>query len=172
MKGGGNVGLESLSGDDLVKEIIESEGNAIYRLAYSYLKNTHDAEDVLQDTLVQFLKKKPEFESKEHRKAWLLRVASNLSKNRLKLAYRNFSVLDEEIPTTQDFTEEESEVLRAVHSLPAKYRDVIYLFYYEGYHTEEIAGILNKRDATVRSLLSRARKKLKTTLKEAYDFHE
>lgn len=166
------MGLESLSGDDLVREIIELEGNTIYRLAYSYLKNTHDAEDILQDTLVQYLKTKPVFESKDHRKAWFLRVATNLCKNRLKSAYRNFCKLEEEIPLNEDFTKEESEVLRAVHSLPTKYREVIYLFYFEGYHTDEIAGILKKKDTTIRSLLSRARKKLKTTLKEAYDFHE
>lgn len=166
------MGLESLSGDDLVREIIEAEGNTIYRLAYSYLKNSYDAEDILQDVLLQYLKTKQAFESKEHRRAWFLRVTSNLCKNRLKSAYRKLSALEEDIPYIQDFTKEESEVFHAVQHLPVKYREVIFLFYYEGYHTEEIARILQKKDATIRSLLSRARKKLKVSLKEAYDFDE
>lgn len=166
------MGLESLSGDDLVRDIIETEGNTIYRLAYSYLKNSYDAEDALQDVLLQYLKSKQCFESKEHRRAWFLRITSNLCKNRLKSAYHKLSILKEEVPSIQDFTIEESEVLQAVQSLPVKYREVIFLFYYEGYHTEEIARILQKKDATIRSLLLRARKKLKLSLKEAYDFDE
>ena len=166
------MGLESLSGDDLVKEIIECEGNAIYRLAYSYLKSTYDAEDILQDVLIQYLKVEPNFVTKEHRKAWFLKVTSNLCKDRLKASYRKWKELDEDYPVTQDFTKEESEVLHAVHSLPVKYREVIHLFYYEGYHTEEIASILKKNESTVRSLLSRARKKLKVYLKEAFEFYE
>ena len=74
-------------------EILDTHGNAILRYAYSYLHNMEDAEEVLQDTLVQFLKTAPAFESEAHEKAWLLRVAGNLSKNRL--AYNAVRAADE-----------------------------------------------------------------------------
>ena len=75
------------------EEILDAYGNSILRYAYSYLHNMSDAEEVLQDTLVQFLKTAPVFESKQHEKAWLLRVAGNLSKNRL--AYNSIRKTDE-----------------------------------------------------------------------------
>ncbi|WP_277408337.1 RNA polymerase sigma factor [Lacrimispora xylanisolvens] len=151
--------------------LMKEYGNSVLRLAYSYLHNMSDAEDVLQDTLIQFLKTQPHFESGEHEKAWILRVASNISKNRI--TYNKIRKTDELTETlaaeeTQDLT----FVWEAVKQLPPKYSEVIHLFYHEGYSTAEIASILSKNEATVRSLLMRARMKLKDVLKEVYDFGE
>ena len=144
-------------------------GDAILRLAYSYLHNMADAEEVLQDTLIQFLKTAPTLETKEHEKAWLLRVAANLSKNRIKYnSVRQANELMEELVAEE--RGDLSFVWEAVKALPVKYREVIHLYYYVGYPTAQIARILSMKEATVRSNLARGREQLKTALKEAYDF--
>ena len=150
-------------------EILDTHGNAILRYAYSYLHNMEDAEEVLQDTLVQFLKTAPAFESEAHEKAWLLRVAGNLSKNRLAYnAVRAADELNDELVAENDL----SFVWQAVRDLPEKYRAPVHLFYHEGYSTRQIAKILQRGEATVRSDLHRGRALLREILKEAYDFDE
>ena len=146
-------------------------GNSILRLAYSYLHNGSDAEEVLQDTLVQFLKTAPAFESRQHEKAWLLRVAGNLSKNRLAYnSVRRTDELNDEL--IAEDREDLSFVWEAVKRLPEHYCAAIHLFYYEGYSTKQIAWLLRKKEATVRSDLRRGRERLREILKEAYDFEE
>lgn len=153
------------------EEILDTYGNSILRYAYSYLHNMSDAEEILQDTLVQFLKTAPVFESREHEKAWLLRVAGNLSKNRLAYnSVRRTDELNDEL--VAENREDLSFVWEAVKLLPENYREAIHLFYYEGYSTKQIAKLLEKKEATVRSDLRRGREKLKAVLKEAYDFEE
>ena len=148
------------------ERLLDHYGNSILRLAYSYLHNREDAEEILQDTILQFLKTAPALESLEHEKAWLLRVAANLSKNRQK--YNTLRRTDE----LAEDREELSFVWEAVRRLPSNYRETIHLFYLEGYSTREIARILNQKEATVRSHLQRGREKLKAILGEAYDFNE
>lgn len=153
------------------EKILDTYGNNILRLAYSYLHNISDAEEILQDTLLQFLKTAPVFENSAHEKAWLMRVAGNLSKNRIEYnRLRSTDELNETLAAEE--REDLSFVWEAVKSLPTKYREVIHLFYHEGYSTSEIADILDKKEATVRSCLQRGRGKLKEILKEAYDFEE
>lgn len=153
------------------ERLLGEYGNSILRLAYSYLHQMSDAEDVLQDTIIQYIKNSPSFESTAHEKAWLMRVAINISKN--KIAYkkkRETLELDENL-----FIKEEKDlkfVWDAVKNLPSKYSEVIHLFYHEGYTTAQIAAMLSKNEATVRSLLHRGREKLKVMLKEVYDFNE
>lgn len=150
-------------------QLLDKYGNHILRLAYSYLHNMNDAEDVLQDTLIQFLKSAPVLSGPEHEKAWLLRVAANLSKNRIDYnRLRTSDELDEELIAEE--REDLSFVWEAVKALPANQREAIHLFYHEGYSTAEIASILGRRESTVRSDLRRGRDKLKDVLKEAYDF--
>jgi RNA polymerase sigma-70 factor (ECF subfamily) len=161
----------SLRTDETVVHALKVYGNMILRLSYSYLHNLCDAEDVLQDALLSLMKNKPVFSSTEHEKAWLMRVAINLCKNKLKSSWFKTVGIPETIQI-EDITSEESEVLEAVHKLSVKYREVIHLFYYEGYSTYEIASLLEKKESTVRSLLYRAREMLKKTLKGVYGFHE
>lgn len=123
----------------------------------------------MQDALVQFLKAAPKLDTKEHEKAWLLHVAANLAKNRIKYnAVRQADALMEELAAEQ--REDLSFVWEAVRALPDKYREIVHLFYHEGYQTAQIAKILDMKESTVRSNLARGREKLKTVLKEAYDF--
>jgi len=149
--------------------VLDEYGNSILRLAYSYLHNMSDAEDILQETLIQFLKTGPLLENPSHEKAWLLKVAANLSKNRIE--YNRIRQTDElEETLAADCREDLSFVWEAVKALPDKYREVIHLFHYEGYSTAQIGKLLNRKEATVRSDLRRGRQKLKDILKEAYDF--
>ena len=134
-----------------------------------------DAEEVLQDTLVQFLKTAPVFLNKAHEKAWLLRTAINKSKNYLRSGWVKRTVsLDDtvsnELSDSDEITaKEENEVMEAVLSLPDKYRTPIHLFYYNGYSINEIAKIINKKPATVGTLLARGRSKLKTLMIGGFD---
>lgn len=151
------------------ERMLTDYGNAVLRLAYSYLHNMEDAEEVLQDTLLQFLKTAPKLDSKAYEKAWFLHVAANLSKNRIKYnTLRQTDQLMDELVSEQ--REDLSFVWEAVKALPDNYRDVIHLYYHEGYQTAQIAQILGQKDATVRSNLARGRERLKAVLKEAYDF--
>lgn len=149
------------------ERLLDSYGNSILRYAYTYLHNREDAEEVLQETLIRFLQAKPLFVSKEHEKAWLLRVAGNLSKNKLRAEkIRQTDELKEELVAQQ--REDLAFVWEAVSRLPEKQRQAIHLFYHEGYSTRQIAQILEKNEATVRSDLGRAREKLRKILKEEY----
>ena len=149
--------------------VLDKYGNSLLRVAYSYLHNMSDAEDVLQDTLIQYIRNDRTFESDSHEKAWLITVASNISKNKIK--YNKLRETDE---LMEELIAEERQdlgfVWEAVKRLPDKYREVIHLFYQEEYSTKEIAEILERKEATVRSDLLRGREKLKEILKEAYDF--
>lgn len=149
--------------------ILDSYGNSVLRLAYSYLHNMPDAEDILQETLIRYFRSAPQFESDSHEKAWLLRVAANLSKNRIDYnKIRLSEELNEEIAA--DEKDDLSFVWEAVKQLPQTQSEVIHLFYQEGYSTAEIAKLLSRRESTVRSDLKRGREKLRMILKEAYDF--
>ncbi|MCF0136144.1 MAG: sigma-70 family RNA polymerase sigma factor [Lachnospiraceae bacterium] len=155
--------------NNLAERLLKAYGNSILRMAYSYLHNMSDAEEVLQDTLIKYLQTNPELESEEHRKAWLLHVAANISKNRIDYnRIRETDELNDELVAQEK--EDLSFVWEAVRQLPEKFREVIHLFYEEGYKTAEIASILHENEATVRSHLNRGRAKLKELLKEAYDF--
>ena len=151
------------------EHLLNDYGNSVLRMAYSYLHNTSDAEDVLQDTIIRFIKDRPMFESTLHEKAWVMRVAINICKN--KIRYNKIRTTDE---LSEELMSEEKEdlafVWEAVKSLPVKYREVTHLYYHEGYSTSQIASLLGKNEQTGRSLLHRARKKLKLILKEVYDF--
>ena len=167
-------GTEQEAVNEEAAHILDAYGNKILRLAYSYLHNRSDAEDVLQDTLIKLLKTAPSFESEAHKLAWLLRVAANLSKNRIQYnSIRQADDVDELSETlSAEHKEDLSFVWEAVKALPEKYREVVHLFYYEGCSTAQIASILMRKEATVRSDLRRGRMALKETLKEEYDFEE
>ena len=149
--------------------MLDQYGDGILRLAYSYLHNMSDAEDVVQETLIKYMKTAPAFESEAHEKAWLLRVASNISKNKIDYnKVRQADELDERLAAEE--REDLSFVWEAVKNLPDNMREVIHLFYHEGYSTKEIASMLKRNESTVRSDLKRGRDKLRLVLKEVYDF--
>ena len=148
-------------------ELFDLYGNSILRLAYSYLHNREDAEDILQNTLIRYIETAPLFFSKAHEKAWLLTVAANLSKNLIKHnKVRDADELLEELVAEEK--EDLAYVWEAAKKLPDNQREAVHLFYQEGYSTKEIAGILERKEATVRSDLKRGRERLKEILENEY----
>ncbi|MGN0240925.1 MAG: RNA polymerase sigma factor [Candidatus Weimeria sp.] len=151
--------------------MLHEYGTMLLRYSYSFLKNEEDAEDIVQDVFLQYMKMKPDLDSSQHEKAWLLTVARNLCLNRLSYASRHETdELDESLAA--DEKEDLSFVWEAVSELPVRYREPVHLFYQEQLSTAQIAEITGKKESTVRSLLKRGREKLKDILKEAYDFYE
>ncbi|MVX66037.1 sigma-70 family RNA polymerase sigma factor [Clostridium chromiireducens] len=148
--------------------LIEKYSDMLIRISYSYMKNLSDAEDITQDVFIKFLEKGPEFENTEHEKAWLLRIAINLSKDKLKSAYfKNTAPLEGDFIDTN---QKDDEIIQAVLSLPLKYRSIVLLYYYEDYSISEISNVLNIKESTIGSQLSRGRKLLKSILKEDFEY--
>ena len=147
-------------------------GDQILRLCYSYLHNMDDAEEMLQETLIKRMTAAPSFCEPEHEKAWLFRVAANLCKNKLDYeSRRRGETIDQLSETLSDEGREDlSFVWDAVKSLPPGMREVVHLYYHEGFPTAQIARILGKNESSVRSALRKGRLKLQNILKEAYDF--
>ncbi len=144
---------------------VELYSDMIKRICFYHLKNYADTEDVFQNVFLKYLLHEDAFESVEHERAWLIRVAINACKDHLKLLLRHKTIpLESLAQEAGSLDPGQKDVLEAVLSLPSQYKDVIYLHYYEGYNAAEIAGILGKRANTVYSLLSRGRRMLKEKL--------
>ena len=144
---------------------IELYSDMIRKICMLHLKNDADTEDIFQTVFLKYLLHSAPFESEEHEKAWLIRVTVNACRDLLKSAFRRRTVSLESL-TDQPavLTEDNREVLDAVLSLPEKYRDVIYLYYYEEYTAPEIGSLLHKKTNTIYTLLNRAKKILKEKL--------
>ena len=135
------------------------------------MKNTADTEDAVQETFYQLIRKAPSFENGEHEKAWLIRTAGNLCKNSLRHWWRKRETLEcRERPPGHETYPEIDETLNAVLELPDRYKTAVYLYYYEGYSSVEIASILGKPRSTVRNHLHEARGLLREKL--GGDFNE
>lgn len=141
-------------------QIVEAYSDMVFRIAYQNLFHIHDAEDVVQDVFLKLLRQKDRsFCDNEHLKSWLIRVTINQCLDYKKLFFRkNIVPLEDlEIP----YEPEESGILEELYRLPRDYRNIIYLYYYEGYTIREIADILGKKQNTVNSKLTRGRNRLK-----------
>ena len=148
------------------EKLVETYADTILRLSYSYLRNTQDAQDICQTVLLKLLTGAPEFVSAEHEKAWVLRVTANACKDLLRSPWRK-RTCGLEVCAQQSAPEPpDGELLRLVNGLPVRYREVIHLYYYEGYSAQEIGEILGISANTVYTRLARARKKLKGRLEE------
>ena len=155
--------------DKDIDSIYQRHVDTIYRVAYSFMKNGADAEDMVQEAFLRLLRSGTEFDTEQHEKAWLIVTVSNLCKSALRSPWRRRESFDSltEPPTVEDPAPDET--LQAVLALPEDYKLPVYLYYYEGYPTADIARMLNVAPATIRSRLNRARKKLKLTL-EVYPY--
>ena len=140
-------------------EIVEKYADMIYRIAYQKELNRYDAEDIVQDVFVKLLSNKSYFRDEEHMKAWLIRVTINLCINYNKSLARQKTVSVEQLDIP--FTQQETGVLEELYLLPEDERNILYLYYYEGYKIREIAKILRQKQNTINSKLTRARNKLK-----------
>lgn len=135
--------------------------NMVFRVAFLFFKNEADAYDCVQDVFIKLIKQKKTFKDREHVKAWLLCVTSNHCKSQLRCFWRKNRVDEEYIKEIASTNPMESELLYTLLRLPEKYKDVLYMHYFEGYKLDDIACILHMNPSTVRSRISRARELLK-----------
>ena len=156
--------------DKEIAEIYMRHCKTVYRVCFAFMKDPADTEDAVQDTFFQLIKSGPAFENEEHEKAWLIRTASNICKNMLRHWWRRRENIDDFHDLQSPKEMETDDVYQAVMNLPNKYKTVVYLYYYEGYSSVEIAGILKKQQSTVRNYLHEARAILKERLGD--DFNE
>ena len=140
----------------------------LYRVAYSLLLSRESAEDAVQDAFARYLAQDGAFRDAEHEKAWLIVTASNLCKNALRHWWRRRENLDDYAGLGRE-DDPPDEVMEAITKLPTVYKDAVFLYYYEGYSTPEIAELLNCSQSTIRNRLMRARNLLKTMLGGEFD---
>ncbi len=156
--------------DKEIAEIYKCHMIMVYRVCFAYMKNSADTEDAVQDTFYKLINSGMEFESEEHEKAWLIRVAMNVCKNSLRHWFRKREDFAdyENLQSTENI--EIDETFEVVMGLPEKYKTVVYLYYYEGYTTPEISDILGRPQSTIRNYLHEARGVLKEKI--GGDFNE
>lgn len=150
--------------DKEIADVYERHKNTLYRICYAYMKNPADTEDAVQNTFFRLIGAGPRFENEAHEKAWLIRTAVNICKNELKAWRRKTENLEDHYELCGSADVETDSVISAVLGLPEKYKTVVYLYYYEGYRTPEIAEILKKPKSTVRNYLHEARALLRERL--------
>lgn len=148
-----------------VNRAIELYADMIKKICMLHLKNHADTEDIFQTVFLKYMTTSPVFENQEHEKAWLIRVTINACHDLIRSFFRSKTVsLDAVSEQLSELSIPDRDVLEAVLSLPVQYKDVVYLYYYEGYSAVEIAGILHKKVNTIYTLLSRAKTLLRKTL--------
>ena len=144
--------------EEQAERLVNTYSDLILRLSYTYLHSAQDAEDICQTVFLKCLTSGQVFESRDHEKAWIIRTAVNACKDLLRSAHRQRTV--------------GLELVAEPMALPVKYRQVIYLYYYEGYSAREIGGLLGQSEASVNTYLSRGRSKLRALLKGDDYAHE
>ncbi len=148
-----------------VNRAIERHSDTVRRLCMIYLKNYADTEDIFQTVFLKYVLSSVSFENEEHEKAWFIRVTINACKDLLRNFFRSRTVsLDEIMELPANLTPDHREVLEAVLSLPQKYRDVVYLHYFEDYTAPQIGRILGKNVNTIYTLLTRSKRMLREKL--------
>ncbi len=144
------------------EKLFELYYESLSKIAFSYLKNICDAQDIACEVFLKYIEARPKFASPEHEKAWLIRVTINKCKNFLR-----HSKIVRNAPESQPFSSDPSpEILDLVLSLPEKYRAVIHMFYYEDMSVREISRVLGISESAVKKRLERARKMLEPFLSD------
>ncbi|MCL1822702.1 MAG: sigma-70 family RNA polymerase sigma factor [Oscillospiraceae bacterium] len=163
------MAIQSLRTDDCIDEALEKYSDTVYRIALTQMRSKHDAEDVFQDVFLSLVSKPRTFNDDEHMKAWLIRVTLNRCKSVKTSAWfrKTVSINDYEDSIIFE-AKEEIDLFEYLKLLPQKYRSAIHLFYGEKLSVKQISKILNARESTVRTWLTRARAILREKLKGEY----
>ena len=153
--------------DDDIETLISQYGDMLFRLCLIMLKNESDAEDAVQETYIKYFQKAPSFGSKEHQKAWLIRVATNKCRDMLRFSVRHPQIDDEDI---SKFISDSSDsgILEALTMVPEKFRLVLTLYYIEEYRIEDIANIIGRSSSAVKMRLQKGRKLLEEIYRKEY----
>lgn len=147
-----------------ILDIYNRQFSTVYRVCYSFMKNVPEAEDMVQETFLKLLSCEKQFESERHERAWLIVTASNACKDQLRKWWRSHENIEDCTLSSAEILPQENPVLSAILALPKDYKTAVYMFYYEGYSTAEIAKFAGCRESTVRSRLYRARHQLQSIL--------
>ncbi len=146
--------------EEEIKELVEKYSSLIFRISYCILCNPADAEDAVQETFLRYLTKAPEFNDEEHKKAWLIKVSANISKNMLMFRLKRETVNIDDIENV-GIDRGDCETFEIIMSLPAKHKVVMTLYYVEGYRSKEIAEIIGISEEAVRKRLQKGRELLR-----------
>lgn len=138
-------------------------GEMLFKISMVYLGNREDAEEAMQEVFYKLLYKSPQFQDREHEKAWLIRTTVNYCKDMLRNVWRRRVVKMEDIEHYYDNTSD-IDLMKEILSLPPKYKTVIHLYYYEDYSVKEIADILKIKESAVKMRLQRGRQLLRLEL--------
>lgn len=161
----------SMCGNSSPEELLHKYADTVYKIAFSRTKNSADADDIMQEVFLRYIRSEVSFENEEHEKAWFIRTTVNCSINLLSSAwFKRTDALEANQDELVTEMKENSEVYYAVMELPEKYRTVIHLFYYEDMSVANIASVLEKKESTIKSLLHRARTLLKEKLQQGLNF--
>ena len=148
-----------------LREAVMKYSDMLYRICIVMLCNEQDVQDAIQDTFCRYLEKRPDFHDEEHRKAWLIRVATNICRDMMRFRIRHPKVSIDELED-KIVIPEQKETLRELLDLPVKQKTVIYLYYVEGYHIREIADILGITEGAVKMRLRRGKEQMRLLWKE------
>ncbi len=151
-----------------ITAIYERQADTVWRVCYSFMRNHADAQDMMHETFLRLIRSGVTFASEKHERAWLIVTASNVCKDALRHPERIPDALEDH-PDLAAPEQPDSVLAEAILRLPTDYKEVIYLYYYEGYSTDEIAKMLGAAPSTVRSRLARARARLKEELEDKSD---
>ncbi len=143
-----------------IREAVIKYSDMLYKICIVILCNEQDVQDAIQDTFCRYLEKKPNFRDEEHKKAWLIKVATNICRDMIRFKVRHPKVSIDEVENIL-VAPEQREILKELLELPVKQKTVIYLYYVEGYHIKEIADILGITEGAVKVRLLRGRKQMR-----------
>ena len=140
----------------------------IFNIAYSYLKNVNDCDDLVQDVFMKYLGSDEKFDTLDNEKYWLIRVTINSCINKYNNSWNKVIVNDDYVNNEsikEESNDSKNEMFELICSLPTKYKNIIILFYYDDLKINEISHILNISEANVKKRLERARNMLRNKIK-------
>ena len=148
--------------------VVRTYADMVYKIAYRYVANPTDVDDVFSETFLTYFKKERVFQDEEHRKAWLIRVTINCAKDLLrgKSSWEelNETIAGDDVPAVS--SEEQLDLHKAIRQLRLEYREAICLYYLEGLSVTEISAVLGRNENTVNTHLARGREKLRKYLED------
>ena len=157
-----------MSIEEDIRKAVLKYSDMLYKICIVILCNEQDVQDAIQDTFCRYMEKRPKFRDEEHEKAWLIRVATNISRDMIRFKIRHPKVSIDELANSL-VAPEQKETLKELLELPTKQKVVIYLHYVEGYRIKEIADILGITEGAVKMRLQRGKEQIRLSWKEAYN---
>ena len=170
VRGGDNLNKWDQSSNDEFLEIYYRNIKRVYQISMLYLKCYADAEDIAQVVFLKYLKHQKKFDTLDHEKAWFIRVTINQCKDVRRCWWKSHRVDIDIIPEIHIAEEKESDLLKEeLLKLPNKYKEILFLYYMEGFQVKEISKLLNRNESTIRTQLSKGRELLRINMGGFYE---